>query len=97
MFGKLDLSGLESWPLDLADSSHSFLAEYHDIFSLGPCELGCTHSMEHVVKVTDDAPFKEHFRWIPPPLVEEVHAHLQEMLDSGAIHPSQSTWCNTVV
>ena len=23
--------------------------------------------------------------------------HLQEMLDSGAIHPSQSVWCNTVV
>ena len=23
--------------------------------------------------------------------------HLQEMLDSGAIHPSQSAWCNTVV
>ena len=30
-------------------------------------------------------------------LVEEVCTHLQELLDSGAIHPSQSVWCNAVV
>ena len=37
------------------------------------------------------------FRCIPPPLLEEVHASLQDMLDAGAIHPSQSLWCNAVV
>ena len=52
---------------------------------------------EHVIKVTDDASFKEQFRWIPPPLVEEVHNHLWEMLDPVAITPSQSAWCNMVV
>ena len=31
------------------------------------------------------------------PLVEEVSAHLREMLDSGMICPSQSVWCNAVV
>ena len=45
----------------------------------------------------DDTPFKEWFRWIPPPLVEEVWNHLQEMLESGAIWPSQSACCNAVV
>ena len=29
--------------------------------------------------------------------MEEVHTHLQEMLDSGVICPSQSVWCNAVV
>ena len=53
--------------------------------------------MEHTIKVTDDTPFKEQFRWIPLPLVEEVQNHLQEMLESGAIRPSQSAWCNAVV
>ena len=50
-----------------------------------------------MIKVTDDTPFKEQFRQIPLPLVEEVQNHLQEMLESGAIRPSQSAWCNTVV
>ena len=52
---------------------------------------------KHVIKVTDDAPFKGWFRWIPLPLVEEVCTHLWEMLDSGMICPSQSVWCNVVV
>ena len=67
------------------------------MFLLDPTELGCTHSTEHTIKVTDDTPFKEQFRWIPPLLVEEVQSHLWEMLKSGTIRPSQSVWCNTVV
>ena len=97
LFEELDLSRLESWPPELVASAQSLLVKYYNIFSLEPSELGCTHSTEHVIKVTIDTPFKEQFRKIPPPLVEEVHQHLQEMLDSGAICPSQSAWCNAVV
>ena len=97
LFDELDLSGLDTWTLELADGAHWFLAEYHDVFSLDPTELGCTHSTEHTIKVTNDTPFKEQFRQIPPPLVEEVRSHLWEMLESGAIRPSQSAWCNAVV
>ena len=97
LFENLDLSGLDSWPLELTDAAHQLLANYHDIFSLEPAELGCTHSTEHTIKVTDDTPFKERFRWVPPPLVEEVWNHLREMLESHAIQPSQSAWCNAIV
>ena len=97
LFEELDLSGLESWPPELADSAQWILAKYHNVFSLEPTELGCTHSTEHIIKVTDDSPFKEQFRQISPPLVEEVHNHLQEMLDAGTIWPSQSACCNVVV
>ena len=97
LFEELDLSGLESWPPELVASTQSLLAKYHDIFSLEPSELGCIHSAKHVIKVTNDTPFKEQFRWIPPPLVEEVHKHLQEMVDSGTIYPSQSTGFNAVM
>ena len=93
LFDELDLSGLASWAPKLADKACQLLAKYHDIFSLDPAELGCTHSTEHTIKVTDDTPFKEHFRRIPPPMVEEVRNHLKEMLESGAIRPSQSAWC----
>ena len=74
------------WLPKLADFAQS---EYHDVFSLEPRKLGCTHLTEHV--------FKERFRQIPLQLVEEVHTHLWEMLDSVMIHPSQSAWCNAVV
>ena len=68
LFENLDLGSLESWPPELTDSTHSLLAEYHDIFSIESGDLGCTHSTEHVIKVTDDAPLKEQFRKIPLPL-----------------------------
>ena len=87
LFDELDLSGLDSWPPELADA----------MFSLDPMELGCSHSTEHMIKVTDDTPFKEQFRQIPPPLVEEVQNHLWEILESCTIRPSQSAWCNVVV
>ena len=85
LFEELDLSGLKSWPPELADSAQLLLAKYHDVFLLEPSELGCTHSTKHIIKVTDDTPFKERFRQIPPPLVQEGHNHLHEMQDSGAI------------
>ena len=97
LFEELDLSGLESWPPELVASTWCLLAEYHNGFSFEPSKLGCNHSTEHVIKVTDDTPFKEWFRWIPLPLMAEVCKHWWEMLDSGTIHPSQSAWCNAVV
>ena len=97
LFDELDLSGLDKWAPELADEAHHLLAEYHDVFSLDPAELGCTHSTEHTIKVTDVTPFKEQFRQIPPLMVEEVRNHLREMLESGAIRPGQSAWYNAVV
>ena len=47
--------------------------------------------------MTDDEPFKERFRCILPPLLEEVRTHVNDMLWAGAIRPSSSPWCNAVV
>ena len=99
LFDEMDLSGLDFWAPKLADFVHCLLAKYHNVFSLDPAELGCTHSTEHMIKVMDDTLFKEQFRWIPLPLVEEVWNHLWEMLESGAISPvrvlgaMQWCWC----
>ena len=59
LFEELDLSGLESWPPELLASAWSLLAKYHNVFLLEPSKLGCTHSTEHPIKVTDDTSFKE--------------------------------------
>ena len=66
LINELDLSSLDSWAHELADKACQLLAKYHDIFSLDPAELGCTYSTNHTIKVTDDTPFKECFRRIPP-------------------------------
>ena len=73
------------------------LMEHHNIFSLDKNEIGCTDATEHVIELLDTELFKERFRRIAPPLMEEVREHIQEMLDRGAIHLSQSPWCNAVV
>ena len=62
LFDELDLSGLDSWTLELVDAAHQLLYKYHDVFSLDPAELGCTHSTKHIIKMTDEIPFKEWFR-----------------------------------
>ena len=59
LFEELDLSGLNSWPPELAEAACQLLARYHNVFSLEPAELACTHSTKHTIKVTDDTPFKE--------------------------------------
>ena len=71
--------------------------EHHNIFSLEQNKIGCTDTAEHVIELLDTEPFKERLRRIAPPLVEEVREHIQEMLNGGAIRPSQSPWCNAVV
>ena len=87
LFEKLDLSGLETWDAKAAKQARSLLAEYHDLFSLEKNEIGHTKAAEHIIELKDpDAvPFKEWFRRIPPPQVDEVREHLKLMLDTGAI------------
>ena len=59
--------------------------------------LGVPAAIQQEIYLNDDEPFKERFRCIPPPLLEEVHASLRDMLEAGPIWPSQSPWCNAVV
>ena len=70
---------------------------YHDVFVLEGNELGCTSAIEHEIRIENNEPYKEWFWCIPPPLLEEVRTSLQDMLEAGVIHPSQSPWCNAMV
>ena len=42
-------------------------------------------------------PSKRHSKGFPLPMVDEVCAHMKEILEVDTIHPSQSPWCNAVV
>ena len=94
---KLNLDGLAHWSPENAVAVRELVLAYHDVFMLESNELGCTSAIEHEIRIENEEPFKEQFRHIPPPLLEEVHASLRDMLEAGAIHPSQSPWCNVAV
>ena len=90
LFQQLNLSGLDKWSDRNQTAAQALLAEYHEIFSLEPGELGCTDLAKHEIQVGDNEPFKEMFQRIPPLMVDKVCAHMKEMLEVSAIHPSQS-------
>ena len=94
---KLNLGGLAHWSSENAVAVRELVLAYHDVFALESNKLGCTGAIEHKIFIENDEPYKERFWHIPPPLLEEVRASLRDMLEAGAIHPSQSPWCNTVV
>ena len=94
---KLNLGGLAHWSPGNAVAVRELVLAYHDVFALKGNELGCTSAIEHKIRIENSEPFKERFWGIPLPLLEELHASLWDMLEAGAIHPSQSPWCNAVV
>ena len=49
-----------------------------------------TNLVKHQIELTDPIPFKESYRRITPQMYDEVKAHIQEMLDLGAIRHSNS-------
>ena len=84
---RLDLTGMEAWPREQAEKARSLLKEYHNIFSLEKHNMGHTKATKHKIflKDPDTSLFKERFHRIPPPQLDEVHAHLKMMLNAGVI------------
>ena len=94
---KFNLNRLAHWSPGNVAVVRELVLAYHDVFTLESNELGCTSAIKHEICIENSEPFKEQFWHIPPPLLEEVHASLRDMLEAGAICPSQLPWCNAVV
>ena len=74
-----------------------FLVRWKDSFSKAITDLGNCDLIKHEIKLTDNEPFKEPARRIPPALFQEVKEHLKEMMAAGAIRPSHSPYSSNVV
>ena len=94
---KADLSGTTDWNSTEQQKPYHLIIEYACIFSQNDLELGKTLKVKHSIKLTDPTPYKECCRHIPPGMDKEVKAHKQEMLDIGAICPSNSPWASALV
>ena len=93
----IDLSGLENWPEKLQHEAKEMLKRNAKVFSKDDMDMGRTNLVKHHIKLTDPVPFKEAYRRIPPQMYDEVKTHLQEMLDLGAVRPSNSPWASAIV
>ena len=92
----IDLSAFEGTADELRDVRALF-RKHHSVFVGPDDELGCTMAVQHRIRTTDDVPVTMPYRRIPPTQLEEVKAHLQELVHSGAIVPSNSAYASAVV
>ena len=93
----LDLQGLKEWPESEQKQARELLLKWEHLFAHSNLDLGKTALIKHTIRLTEQTPFKERYRCIPPHMYDDVRVHIQEMLDIGAIHKSHSLWVSAVV
>jgi hypothetical protein len=89
--GSLDL------PDDNITALSKLLLEHKSGFACEKMDLGRTSIVKHRIDLTDDVPFKDRARRVPPALYDEVRKHLKEMLAANVIRESSSPWASNVV
>ena len=93
----LDLQGLKEWPESEQKQARELLLKWEHLVACSDLDLGKTALTKHKIELTDQMPFKKHYWSIPPHMCDDMRAHIQEMLDIGAIHKSHSLWASRVV
>ena len=93
----IDLSGLEKWSESDKNAAIEMIKRNANVFSKNDMDMGKTNLVKHHIELTDPIPFKESYRRIPPQMYDEVKAHIQEMLDLGAVRHSNSPWSSVIV
>ena len=73
------------------------IQSYTDIMSQDDLDIGHTHMVRHRIDLTNDLPFKQKHRHIPPTMYEEVRDHIHQLLASGIIRQSHSPWTSNIV
>ena len=93
----LNLQGLKEWPESEQKQARELLLKWEHLFTHSNLDPGKTALTKHKITSTNQTPFKEHYRHIPPHTYDSMRAHMQEMLDIGAIGQLHSPWASTVV
>ena len=92
----ITLDGADLTP-EQTEKLRTFLLKWKNVFSTGVTDLGNCDLVKHEINLSDETPFKEPHRRIPPALFQEVMENLKEMLAADAIRPSQSPFTSNVV
>lgn len=73
------------------------LQQFPEIFSTGDTDIGHSTFVKHRIELTNEIPFKQRHRTVPPAMFDEIREHLQGMLACGVIRQSHSPWASNVV
>ena len=69
----------------------------HKVFALSDKDLGETDSVEYSIEMNDNTPFKTPPRRLLYALRSELESELQNLLDTGCIEPSGSSFASGLV
>ena len=62
----LDLQGLKEWPESEQEQTRELLLKWEHLCAHSNLDLGKTALTKHKITLTDQTPFKEHYRCTPP-------------------------------
>ena len=91
-----DLSTLQ-YDKSQKDKIEKLLQRHKEVFVSERSPLGCTDTVRHHIRTTDDIPISQPYRRIPPQLFEEVRNHLNDLLKKGVIQESESAYAAPIV
>jgi len=73
------------------------MMERSEVLSCSEFDVGCAKSTQHSIRVTDDRPFRERSRRLPPGDLEDVRKHLNDLKEAGIISESRSPYASPIV
>ncbi len=73
------------------------MLERKKVFSFDEFDVGCSRSSQHHIRLTEDKPFRERSRRLPPADLEDVRQHLEKLKGAEIIAESRSPYASPIV
>jgi transposase InsO family protein len=86
-----------SVPKAIVGQLKDLLLEYHDVFSKSELDLGRTNIVQHHIDTNGTPPFRQQLRRFPPPHIQAISEHVDNMLQQGVIEPACSPYASNLV
>ena len=87
VFSKINIDKSDITPEEFR-KANEFISKYKDVFSTGDADVGYATDVTHKIELSDEHPFAQRYRKIPPAMINEVREHINLLLKTGIIRKS---------